>query len=114
MPWRFRPLAAVGGSVSVLVGLTNVGPRAGDEVVQLYVKPDTPSRRRPVKELKGFKKVHLAPETATIELTLAEPGFSFFDDDQNRWVAEGSAYEILIGASASDIRLSKSITLTTG
>jgi beta-glucosidase len=106
--------AALGGSVSVLVRVTNVGPRAGDEVVQLYVKPDNPSRPRPVKELKGFKKVHLAPgETTTIELTLAERDFSFFDDDQNRWVAEGGDYEILIGASANDIRLSKSVTLTT-
>jgi beta-glucosidase len=106
---------ALGESVKVRVRVTNVGQHPGDEVVQVYIQPKAPSKPRPVKELKGFAKVHLAPgEIGTIDLTLTEGDFAFFDADLNRWVTEAGGYDIVVGASASDIRLSKTVTLTAG
>ena len=105
--------AVVGEPVALRVTVTNVGQRPGDEVVQLYIRPAAPSKPRPIKELKGFKKVHLAAGEATpVDLILTERDFAFFDGDLNRWVAEAGGYDILIGASAGDIRLTKTVTLT--
>ena len=107
--------AASGEAVAIQVTVTNVGERPGDEVIQLYVQPVAPPTPRPVKALKGFKKVHLAPGAArTVELTLTERDFARFDVALNRWVVDAGEYDILIGASASDIRLSKTVMLTAG
>jgi beta-glucosidase len=107
--------ATLGEPISVRVTVTNAGERSGDEVVQLYVQPLAPSQPGPVKELKGFEKVRLAPgESRTVVLTLTERDFAHFDPDQNRWVTEDGAYDLVIGASAGDIRLRKTVTLTTG
>lgn len=100
-------------AVDVTVTLSNLGRRAGDEVVQLYVAPRAPSVTRPVKELKGFAKVRLEPgETRKIVLTLTPRDFAFYDPDSRGWVAEAGAYDLLVGASAGDIRLNAKIQLT--
>ena len=60
---------------------------------------------RPKKELKGFKKVDLQPgESQIVEFEIDESKFSYFDDKKHAWVAEPGKFEILIGASSSDIR----------
>jgi beta-glucosidase len=94
-----------GDTVTVTIPVTNVGSRAGAETVQLYVSDLKSSLPRPVKELKGFKKVTLNPgETADVTFTIGSDALSYFDDAKHQWVAETGAFELLIGASSADIR----------
>jgi beta-glucosidase len=94
-----------GGTLKVRVPVTNSGTRAGQEVVQLYVRDPEASVARPEKELKGFVKVALEPgETKVAELSLNMRALAFFDEAQNAWVAEAGVFEVLIGASSADIR----------
>lgn len=93
------------GSVIVKVDVTNTGKRAGAEVVQLYIADLKSSLPRPVKELKGFKKVQLNPgETKTVEFTIDSSALSFYNDTKKQWEAEPGAFEAIIGASATDIK----------
>ena len=95
------------------VTVTNTGSVAGKEVVQLYVHDVEASLVRPYKELKGFAKVALEPgesKTATFELDFR--AFAFYHPGHGRWVTEDGDFDILIGASATDIRLKESVTLT--
>ena len=107
--------ARIGEPVAVTFSLTNVGERPGKETPQLYVRPRGPTADRPVKELKGFAKVALAPsETKTVRIDLDAPSFAFYDSLTRRWTIEPGAYDILIGASASDIELQATVRLETG
>lgn len=92
--------------------VTNTGDKPGDETVQLYIKPMQSRLKRPIKELKEFDKIHLEPgETKTVEFTLNERDFSYYDEHHKQWVVDSGEYSILIGASSADIRLKKSITM---
>ncbi len=102
----------VGAPVSVTFTLTNIGERPGKETAQLYVRPRGPSRDRPVKELKGFAKIALAPgESRTVRIELDERAFAFYDPARKRWIAEPGAYDLLIGGSAADIELQGTVRL---
>lgn len=93
------------GSVTVSVPVTNSGSIAGAEIVQFYVSAPVSSVDRPVKELKGFGKVFLAPgETKTVSAELSRASLSYFDAAGHQWVAEPGRYEVLVGASSADIR----------
>lgn len=97
--------AKAGEAVTVSIPVTNTGNLRGKEVVQLYVADTKSSVARPPKELKGFAKVELAPgETKTIEFTLDDRSFAFYDPEKKRWIVEPGAFEILIGSSSRDIR----------
>jgi beta-glucosidase len=86
--------------------LTNTGDRAGAEVAEIYVQPVNPSVSRPLKELKGFKKVFLQPgEKQKVSVTLNQSAFSYYDTGGKGWVAEKGEYKILVGSSSRDIRL---------
>ena len=99
-------------SLRVLVDLTNTGKRAGKEAVQLYVSAVDSRVQRPVQELRGFQKVHLAPgETRTIEFELSGRSFSYWETSIHEWYAENGRYEICIGASSADIRVRRTVTL---
>lgn len=94
-----------GDVFTVSIPVTNSGDRAGREVVQLYVSDLKTTLPRPVKELKGFKKISLEPgqtETVTFEITRGD--LSYFDDDKHAWVVDPGKFEALIGASSRDIR----------
>jgi beta-glucosidase len=105
--------AAAGDPVAVSVTLTNAGPREGQEVVQLYVAPRAPPVSRPVKELKGFSKLAMASgETRTIPFNLTGRDFAFYDPDAKAWVTEPGDYDLLVGASAGDIRLRATVRLS--
>ena len=92
-------------SLRVRVSVKNTGSRAGAEVVQLYVSDLKSSLPRPIKELKGFRKVMLQPgESREVEFVLDRTSLSYFDDAKHAWVAEPGHFEVLIGASAEDIR----------
>ena len=90
--------------------LTNTGERDGAEVAQLYVRAVNPSVYRPAKELKGFAKVFLkAGESRRVVIPLDDKAFRYFNTRTNRFETDGGAYEILIGASVADIRLTGSV-----
>ena len=96
-----------GEVIQVQVDVTNTGERNGHEVIQLYLQDVQSSLVRPSKELKAFTKIKLKPgETKTIELSLQEDDLAFYDDAKMAWVVEPGHFEVLIGRSAGDIRLS--------
>ncbi len=93
--------------------LSNTGDRDGAEVAQLYVSAKCNGVFRPVKELKGFKKVFLkAGESRTVEIPLDDKAFRYFNVKTNQFEVESGTYEILIGASVKDIRLTGSLEVT--
>ena len=95
------------GTLTVKVSVKNTGAREGQEVVQLYISDKKSSLPRPVKELKGFQKVKLAPgETKEVTFTIDKEALSFFDDTQHAWVAEPGKFEaiVVIAASAADVK----------
>lgn len=96
----------------VSVDVTNTGSLAGSEVVQVYVHDHKSALARPPRELKGFAKVELQPgETRTVSLPLDLRAFAFFHPAYDRWVTEDGEFDILFGASASEIRCSQTVTL---
>lgn len=100
---------AAGGSVGVEVDVTNAGDRAGDEVVQLYLRDEVSSAPRPVKELKGFQRVSLAPgERRTVRFDLRPDDLAFWNIDME-WKVEPGTFLISTGASSAEL---KSVRLT--
>jgi beta-glucosidase len=94
-----------GGSAVVRCRVRNAGQRAGDEVVQLYVKDELASVARPVMELKGFTRVRLAPgEEREVTFRLGPAELEMLDADLRR-VVEPGTFRVLIGRSSKDIRL---------
>ncbi|MGM9594211.1 MAG: glycoside hydrolase family 3 C-terminal domain-containing protein [Candidatus Onthomonas sp.] len=92
--------------------LTNTGDRDGAEVAQLYVSAQCKGVYRPVKELKGFKKVFLkAGESKQVTIELDDKAFRYFNVKTNKFEIEPGVYDILIGASVADIKLSGSVRL---
>lgn len=97
----------------VSVTVTNTGDVFGAEVVQLYVADVEASVERPVRELRDFAKLHLAPgESATTEFTLDRRAFAYWDQAVRDWNVEPGVFGIEIGASSRDIRLRQEVTLT--
>jgi beta-glucosidase len=93
------------GSTTVRCRVTNSGSRAGDEVVQLYVRDLLASVARPVMELAGFRRVHLAPgESREVAFTVGRGQLQMLDRDLH-WIVEPGTFRLLIGASSRDIRL---------
>lgn len=92
-------------TITFTVTVKNTGNREGQEVVQLYISDKKSSLPRPVKELKGFRKVKLAPgEEREVSFTVDKEALSFFDDAKHAWVAESGKFEAVIAASAADIK----------
>jgi beta-glucosidase len=105
--FRYGELRHVTGGYEVKV--TNTGSRAGDEVVQLYVHQRTSRDKQPLKQLKAFQRVSLKPgETKTVRLKLTTSDLAHWDVTRSKWVVETGAYDILVGASSSDLRRSAS------
>lgn len=94
------------GTVEVSFQVTNVGNREGAEVAQVYVHDKVAVEARPLKELKGFEKVFLAPgETKQVSVKLDRDAFRYFSEKKSDWVFEPGDFEIWVGASSADIRL---------
>jgi beta-glucosidase len=98
-------ISARDGAVEVQFDLQNSGERAGDEVAQLYIHDVVASAVRPVKELKGFQRVHLAAgETRRVRFMLALDELAFHNAALQR-VVEPGAFEVFVGSSSADLRL---------
>ena len=98
------------GAVAVSVDVKNTGARAGDEVVQLYVKHLNSAVPRPIQELKGFKRVTLQPgEQKTVEIPLPAESLAYWNTAKHAFVIEPGKIRIMIGSSSADIRLQKTI-----
>lgn len=98
--------------VKVEAELVNTGKRSGMETVQLYVTPPEGKVERPVRELKDFRKVKLAAgEKKTVEFTLDDRAFSYYNEDKSGFVYDHGKYVIGLGVSAEDIRQSAVIVL---
>ena len=93
------------GQATVTVEVTNTGKMAGDEIVQMYIRDEVSSVTRPIKELKGFARVHLAPgETKTVQFPITPDKLSFLNEDMNR-VVEPGTFSIMVGPSSRSERL---------
>ncbi len=98
--------------LTVSVDVTNTGKMAGKEVVQVYVQDHKSRLVRPPKELKGFAKVELQPgETRTVSVSLDFRAFAYFHPAYRQWITEDGEFDILIGASSTDIRCTQTVTL---
>ncbi len=98
--------------LTVSVDVTNTGKLAGKEVVQVYVHDRKSSLARPPKELKGFAKVELLPgETKSVTVYLDIRAFAYYHPAYKQWITEDGEFDILIGASSTDIRCSATVTL---
>ena len=100
------------GKIDVSVAVKNTGRRAGDEVVQLYVRHQGSAVSRPLKELKAFARIHLAPqEEKTVVLTLPASRLAYWNAEKDQWVVEKDQVELMLGSSSTDIRLKKTISV---
>ncbi len=98
--------------VTISVDVTNIGAMAGKETVQVYVHDREAGLVRPEKELKGFARVKLQPgETKTVSIPLNFRAFAFYHPEYKQWITEDGEFDILIAASATDIRQSVTVTL---
>ena len=108
--FAYSDMAADEQGVSLTV--TNTGSVAGTEIVQLYIAKKNSELFRPVRELKGFARVTLAPgEKQRITIMLDDKAFRFWNVKAKRWEIEGGEYELLVGASVEDIRLCEKISV---
>ena len=100
---------AVNDTVQISVDVTNTGQMVGDEVVQLYIQDLFASVTRPVQDLKGFKRLHLAPgETKTVTFTLAANQLGFYDNNMD-FVVEPGTVRIMVGTSSDNLPLQAEI-----
>ena len=108
--YRDLRVKASSGAIDVSVMVKNTGQRAGDEVVQLYVKHLNSKVSRPLKELKAFTRVHLGSnEAKTVKLSLPASRLAYWNAETDRWVVEKDVIEITVGGSSTDERLKKTI-----
>ena len=106
--------AEIGAEESVQIScvVKNVGNCAGDEVVQLYLRDRFASMTRPVKELAGFKRIHMEPEEKVRVTFTVQADQSAFLDRQMRWKVEKGDIDAEIGSSSEDIRLKGTYRIT--
>ena len=100
-----------GDGFKVSIDVTNTGSREGKEIVQLYIGDEESSLERPVKELKGFKKIALAPGARAKVTFEIEPDMLKFYDPERGWVLEEGGFTAYIGAASDDIRSTVQFTL---
>jgi hypothetical protein len=96
--------------VNISFNIKNTGSRTGDEVVQLYVSQVDSKTSRPIKELKCFKRITLAPQdTQTVNMTLKGQALAIWNPDLQKYVVEGGQLKVVVGGSSKDNRLEKNI-----
>lgn len=102
-------------TLTVSFRVKNTGTRAGSDVAQIYVHDTESTMHRPVKELRGFKKVHLAPgEEQEVSITLDRHAFEYYTPALHKWVVESGSFEIMVGRSSREILLTASVNVESG
>lgn len=101
-----RARVGIGDEMKLSLQVSNKGARAGDEVVQLYLRQVGPGHGRALKELRGFQRITLQPEeTRRVEFAITpERDLRFYDEQGKRYAVDPGAYEVQVGASSADIR----------
>jgi len=88
----------------VEVSVTNTGKRAGDEVAQLYIQDEVASVTRPVKQLRGFRRIHLQPgETQTVTFQLNFEDLAFYNQEM-KWVVEPGFFRVFVGGNSVEVQ----------
>ena len=109
------PVVRVTDTLTVSVEVRNTGRRAGDEVVQLYVRDLKCSVKQPIRQLKAFQRIHLGRgERKTVALKVAVKELAFWDVRNHSFVVEAGAFEFQVGASSEDIRKKIRVTVCDG
>ncbi|MDE6685428.1 MAG: fibronectin type III-like domain-contianing protein, partial [Duncaniella sp.] len=94
-----------GENLTISIPVTNTGDREGKETVQLYIGDEQASVLRPLKELKGFDKITLAPGAVqTVTFTVTPDDLKFYDPSTSSWISEPGRFKAYIGSSSADIR----------
>jgi beta-glucosidase len=107
------PSLSATGAVDVSVDVHNTGSRAGDEVVQLYVKHIGSSIERPFKELRGFQRVHIpAGENRTVTIHLPASRLAYWDAAAKKFAVEKDKVQLMVGSSSADTQLDRAIEIT--
>jgi beta-glucosidase len=102
-PQLSAPLISATGKLTVTVEVENTGRRAGDEVVQLYIRDPVATMTRPVKELKGFQRVSLQPgEKRSVEFVVGPEHLGFWNREM-RYVVEPGEFQVMVGANSVDV-----------
>jgi len=102
------------GEITVSVDVRNTGSRAGDEVVQMYVAHLNSKVKRPIEELKGFKRIALQPgETKTIRLPLNASALAYWNSAKGAFEVEPDQVSVRVGSSSADIRLQQVVSVST-
>lgn len=92
------------GKATVSVDVTNTGQRAGDEVVQFYIRDEVSRATRPVKELRGFQRITLRPgETRTVTFEVDHDALAYHDPDM-KWTVEPGWFDMMVGGSSDDVK----------
>jgi beta-glucosidase len=110
---RIEPVGiGPGAKVGISLRVRNPGPRAGDDVIQLYVRDEVATIAQPVQQLRGFRRISLAAgQSVQLRFSLPASALGFTDAD-NRHALEPGRFEIMLGSSSSDIRLRGHFELT--
>ena len=109
-PAKIKP----NGTATVTGEVSNTGAKAGDEVVQLYVRDVEASVKRPKKQLMAFERISLRPgESRTVSFTVSPDRLAFWDEKRKAWVLEPGAFEVMVGSSSADLRLKGEIKAST-
>jgi len=105
--------AGTNDTLLVSVDVANSGKRSGDEVVQMYVEHVGSSVERPIRDLRGYRRLTLEPgETRAVHLPLPISSLAYWDGNGHRWVVEADQVRIRIGASSADLRLDHVVQIT--
>ena len=103
------------GWITVSVDITNTGSLAGDEVVQMYVRHLGSKVQRPLKELKGFRRIALQPnETKTVQIPLKAESLAYWNTDAQRFIVERDKIKIMLGGSSAQTRIEKTVSVVGG
>ncbi len=104
------PTLAKDGTINISVDVKNAGSRAGDEVVQMYVQYLDSKVERPLKELRGFRRISLQPgETKKVQMLLTAKSLAYWNTEKHAFVVEKEPVKVMIGSSSADIRISEII-----
>ena len=100
-------------TATVEIDLSNTGEYDGDEVIQLYIRDVESSLPQPIKKLRDFERIHLEPgEKKRITFELGKDDFSYWSEEEKGWFIEEGTFELQVGSSSTDIRLSEKIEVT--